>query len=57
MPPAAWIASAAATASSASPRLHGVMLLSLCATPTIGLPKSASPKPTARIIARFGARS
>jgi hypothetical protein len=33
------------------------MLLSLCAILTIGLPKSASSKPTARIIARLGARS
>jgi hypothetical protein len=37
--------------------LQGVRLLWALATPTIGFSKSASPKPTARSIDRFGARS
>src|SRR5215813_3843793 len=57
MAPAACSASPAATARSLSPRLHGVRLLYALATPTMGLSKSASVKPTARSIERFGARS
>src|SRR5258707_2622311 len=47
----------ASCARSFKPRLQGVMLLYALATPTIGLSKSASPKPTARNMERFGARS
>src|SRR5690554_5706188 len=57
MPPAARTASAAASASLRRPELHGVMVEWPSATPMIGLEKSPSPKPTARSIARFGARS
>src|SRR5262249_50206607 len=57
MAPAAWSASPARAASRSRPALHGVRLLYAFAMPTIGLPKSASPKPTARSIARLGARS
>ena len=39
------------------PELHGVMVLWPLATPTIGLSKSLSPKPTARSIARLGERA
>src|SRR6266481_2392806 len=39
------------------PMLQGVIVLYPLATPTIGLLKSSSPKPTARSIARFGVRS
>jgi hypothetical protein len=34
-----------------------VVVLWALATPTIGLPKSSPPKPTARSVARLGARS
>jgi hypothetical protein len=37
--------------------LHGVTMLQVDATPTIGFPKSASPNPTVRSIERLGARS
>src|SRR6266540_4360429 len=52
--------SSAATARSTSgwiPALQGFMVECPFATPTIGLSKSPSPKPTARSIARFGERS
>jgi len=39
------------------PALHGFIVLFPFVTPTIGLSKSASPKPTARSIARFGERA
>ena len=39
------------------PALHGFIVLCPLATPTIGLSKSASPKPTARSIARLGERA
>ena len=39
------------------PALHGFMVEWPLATPTIGLSKSPSPKPTARSIARFGERA
>ena len=39
------------------PALHGFIVLWPLATPTIGLSKSPSPKPTARSIARFGERA
>ena len=38
--PAAWIASTAASASTCSPELHGVMVLWPLATPIMGLAKS-----------------
>src|SRR5258708_700192 len=47
----------ASCARSFNPRLQGVMLLYALATPTIGLSKSASAKPTARNMDRLGARS
>ena len=56
MPPAARIASAAALESSPSPALQGVMSLWAFATPTMGFVKSPSSKPTARNMARLGAR-
>jgi hypothetical protein len=37
--------------------LQGVTMLQVEATPTMGLPKSSSLKPTARSIERFGDRS
>src|SRR5688572_32778158 len=39
------------------PALHGFIVEWPLATPTIGLSKSPSPKPTARSIARFGERA
>jgi hypothetical protein len=39
------------------PALHGFMVECPLATPTIGLSKSPSPKPTARSMARFGERA
>src|SRR5262245_57196774 len=54
----AWRSAASARAASrSSPRLQGVSVLAPLATPTIGFPKSPSVKPTARSIARFGARA
>src|SRR5258708_21500043 len=47
----------ASCARSFNPRLQGGMLLYALATPTIGLSKSAPAKPTARNMARLGARS
>src|SRR6266853_666754 len=57
MAPVACSALPASCASSFNPRLQGVMVLYALATPTIGLSKSASLKPTARNIDRLGARS
>ena len=56
MPPAARIAASAASERSPSPALQGVMVLCPLATPTIGFAKSSSSKPTARSMARLGAR-
>ena len=56
MVPAARRPASARAARRPRPALQGVTLLWALATPTIGLPKSASPKPTARSIARLGAR-
>ena len=56
MPPAARTAASARRARSSRPALQGVMVLKALAMPTIGLPKSASWKPTARSMARLGAR-
>src|SRR5712691_3981511 len=55
--PAALSAESARAASAPRPKLHGVMLLCALATPTMGLVKSPSRKPTARSMARFPARS
>jgi hypothetical protein len=57
IPPAVRMAPSAASARSPRPALQGVMLLWACATPTIGFSKSPSENPTARSMARFGARS
>src|SRR5665213_1225402 len=57
LPPAASAAAAASRASSSMCMLHGVTMLQVDAIPTIGLPKSASVKPTARSMERFGERS
>src|SRR6185295_10431851 len=57
MAPAWRMASSARWTSRSSPALHGVMVLCALAIPMIGLPKSSSPKPTARSMARLGARS
>ena len=56
IPPASRTAASASRASKSSPALHGVMVLYAFAMPTMGLSKSPSPKPTARSMARFGAR-
>ena len=56
MPPAAWIASSARSASGFRPMLHGVTVLWPLAIPTMGLSKSPSRNPIARSIERFGAR-
>jgi hypothetical protein len=56
MPPASLTAASARRARPSRPALHGVMVLCALAIPMMGLPKSASPKPTARNIARLGAR-
>jgi hypothetical protein len=50
-------AASARDASPLSEALQGVRLLWALAIPITGLLKSASPKPTARSMARFGARS
>src|ERR1019366_1957147 len=55
-PPAARTPSLALWASRASERLQGVTSFQVEATPTWGLSKSASVMPTARSIARDGAR-
>src|ERR1019366_7288096 len=57
LPPAASAPDAASRASSSMCMLHGVTMLHVEATPTMGLAKSASAKPTARSIERFGERS
>ena len=57
MAPASASAASARSASAPIPTLQGVMVLWAFAMPTIGLAKSASPKPTARSIERLGARS
>src|SRR4051812_11899350 len=54
--PASRIEASALRARTSSPALHGVIVLYAFAIPIIGLPKSPSPKPTARSMARFGAR-
>ncbi len=55
--PAERSAAIARSASGWMPALHGFIVEWPLATPTIGLSKSASPKPTARSIARFGERA
>src|SRR5262249_7818128 len=55
-PPAARMPSMALRASRSRWALHGVMSLNSEATPIIGRLKSSSRKPTARSMARFGAR-
>ena len=56
IPPAVLIPASARLVKSLIPILQGVMVLKPLATPTMGLVKSSSPKPTARSIARFGVR-
>ena len=56
-PPAARTPSLARLASRSSGMLHGVTSFHDDATPTCGLPQSSSVMPTARSIARAGARS
>src|SRR3954469_25865691 len=55
-PPAACTPSLARLASRSSDRLHGVISFQDDATPICGLSQSSSPMPTARSIARCGAR-
>src|SRR5512134_574801 len=50
------MACSARRASTSSPALHGVMVLKPFAIPMIGFSKSWSRNPTARSMARFGAR-
>src|SRR4028119_1399753 len=56
MAPASLALAIARKARSFNPILQGVIVLYPLAIPTIGLVKSPSPKPTARSIARLGAR-
>jgi len=56
-PPAAFTPSLARLARRSRGRLHGVTSFHEEATPTWGLPQSSSVMPTARSIARAGARS
>src|SRR6267154_2804196 len=56
-PPAASVPAAVSRASWSMCMLHGVTMLQVEAMPTMGFAKSASPKPTARSMERFGARS
>ena len=56
IPFAARIPASARIAKGAMPMLQGVIVLWALATPTIGLVKSESWKPTARNIARLGDR-
>src|SRR2546426_1649349 len=56
-PPAPRMPAQASRANSPSSALHGVTRPSVEATPTKGLPRSASDKPSARRNARWGARS
>ena len=55
--PASFSAAIARSTSGWMPALHGFIVLWPLATPTIGLSKSPSPKPTARSIARLGERA
>jgi hypothetical protein len=55
--PASLSAAIARSTSGWMPALHGFMFEWPFATPTIGLSKSSSPKPTARSIARLGERA
>ena len=55
--PAAVSAAIARSTSGWIPALQGFIVLWPLATPTIGLSKSPSPKPTARSIARLGERA
>ena len=57
MAPASLSAAIARSTSGWMPALHGFIVLWPLATPTIGLSKSSSPKPTARSIARLGERA
>jgi hypothetical protein len=57
MAPAVRSICSARRARRSRPELQGVIVLCALAIPTIGLVKSESPKPTARSIARLGARS
>src|SRR5882762_4161957 len=56
-PPALRMAAQASRANSPSSALHGVTRPSVEATPTKGLPRSASDSPSPRRNARCGARS
>src|SRR3954464_11315638 len=56
-PPASRTAATASRANSPRSALHGVTRPSVEATPTKGFARSASPKPSARRNARWGARS
>src|SRR5881394_3141234 len=56
-PPASRTAATASRANSPRSALHGVTRPSVEATPTKGLPRSASVRPSARRKARCGARS
>ena len=56
MPPARRTAASAASVSAPRPELQGVIVLWPLAMATIGLSKSASVNPTARSMARLGAR-
>src|SRR5271163_3307502 len=56
-PPAASAPAAVSRASWSMCMLHGVTMLQVEAMPTMGFAKSASPKPTARSMERFGVRS
>src|SRR5262245_41844276 len=55
--PASFSAAIARSTSGWMPALHGFIVECPFATPTIGLSKSVSPKPTARSMARFGERA
>ena len=57
VPPAARIPSLTCLASTRWLRLHGIVSIQVVATPTSGLARSSSVKPTAFSIARAGARS
>src|SRR4029078_12497852 len=57
VPPAARMPSFTFTASSRWLRLHGIVSIQHVATPTSGLARGSSVKPTAFIIARAPARS
>ncbi len=55
--PTCFSAAIARSTSGWMPALQGFIVLWPLATPTIGLSKSPSPKPTARSMARFGERA